>query len=477
MGEIASAGTVDTAAFSLHEDALALLLQDWRANRTLWHASDLVGAAFATGHVSDQVVDAARFILDHQDSKPASRALARRIVDPTATGIEDNESTPLSGPATYLRIHKLRLSLQDDPRNAIAWTDLAREYAALGQSSQAEKAILNAVGLAPSNRFVLRSSVRFHVHQGNLDKAARLLRLADSTASDPWLVAAEIAVAGALGGKAKFVKAGRKLLADQRFRPFETSELASALATLELEYGDHRSARRLFDQALRSPTENCVAQVEWASKLMSGLELDFASFQIPRNFEAIAWDGFGKGRWTEAVRGAQQWQDDQAFSSRPVVLGSYISSVVREDYPVAERMLRRALVANPDDEALLNNLAFVYASTGRLDDADSELKKVLTPGSSEAALTATHGLVCFRRGVEEEGRALYLRAMDLAGHRSKHRALAAIYLAREELLAKTRYAKEALDRAFRESLPVKGHADIELLLERLVAASKRDPQR
>src|SRR5690242_21067869 len=56
---------------------------------------------------------------------------------------------------------------------------------------------------------------------------------------------------------------------------FDSSELASALATEELEAARARHARRLFEQALTAPTENTVAQATWAATVggLSTLDL------------------------------------------------------------------------------------------------------------------------------------------------------------------------------------------------------------
>lgn len=44
--------------------------------------------------------------------------------------------------------------------------------------------------------------------------------------------------------------------------PRHTSELASAIGTLEFEHGNRKGVRRMFDRAMRDPTENTVAQAD-----------------------------------------------------------------------------------------------------------------------------------------------------------------------------------------------------------------------
>jgi hypothetical protein len=114
------------------------------------------------------------------------------------------------------------------------------------------------------------------------------------------------------------------------------------------------------------------------------------------------------------------------------------------------------LTANPRDAILLNNLAFMYASSGTVDVAKEEFDKIerdqVKELSHEIAITATQGLLEFRSGNPLAGRARYTQAIALAtGEEFRtSRALASIYLAREELLAQTENALKALELASRE---------------------------
>jgi hypothetical protein len=66
-------------------------------------------------------------------------------------------------------------------------------------------------------------------------------------------------------------------------------------------------------------------------------------------------------------------------------------------------------------------------------------------------LSATEGLLKFRTGNVEEGRRLYADAMAQARRNGNRRteALAAVHLAREELLARTDHIAESLRAAAR----------------------------
>ena len=88
---------------------------------------------------------------------------------------------------------------------------------------------------------------------------------------------------------------------------------------------------------------------------------------------------------------------------------------------------------NPHEPALIDNLAFVYASLGKIKEAEEAISKVDAAGGTDLSaitLTATKGLICFRKGMIEPGRNLYLEAMDKAKKKGilNYRAMAAAYL-------------------------------------------------
>lgn len=457
------------------DDSLGAKISDWQAHRTIWHASDLLGAAVALGR-EREVVDAAQFVLNSELPTPrVAKLVAASIVAPQSRLADLIPFSPGNDTVEiYKAIHDLRRQQGDQPHNPILWVDLALAYTILGLSEQADRAISVAIARGANNRFVLRSAARFYIHSGDPDKAHRLLVNAESTPTDPWLIAAELAVAGAAGRGPVSFKGARGALSDSSLRPRDLTELAGALGTLEMENGKAGSARKLFKLALTAPNENAVAQAEWASEHLRGLSVDVAKFSTPRLFEARAWDAFSKGDWSAVLRESRQWLSDQPFSSRPAMLAAYISLEIFENHEEADHILESSLISNPTDAILLNDLAYSYARQGRLLEAKRLLNRIDEPGlndSTRILVLATKGLCEFRGGRPEQGRALYLQAIDLASklRYRKHKAMAAINLAREEMLVRSAYAVEALQRARKESSDFPSN-DVLLVLGRLNSA-------
>jgi len=417
---------------------LARLERAWETNCALPFAGDFAGAAFASGK-PEIAKDAAHFLLRSRSGvSRAARDLAHLILDEKAASASALTDPPsLTREERGKRIHNLRRLLRQFLRHPLAHMDLAREYVALGQANAALKPVEIALSLAPGSRFVLRSAARFFLHFEDRERAHDILRRAGSVKRDPWLLAAEIAVASAAGRTSSLVKTGRQILVSQDFPPAHISELASAIGTLEWEAGNRRVVRRLFRQALQNPTENTVAQAGWISRRIGDLGLDPRVFDTPRSYEARAWADIVGGHWSESLAAAELWLRDEPFAKRPAVFGSWAAAVTLSDFEAAARFAKHGLITHPREFFLLNNLAFSLASLGQVNQA-VQVFETIDPADAEflhkPTYLATKGLIKFRQGLPDEGRCLY-RA-GIAEAKSRKDTLLAVwallYFAREE---------------------------------------------
>jgi Tfp pilus assembly protein PilF len=418
--------------------------QDWLRERTVAHASELVGAAIVNRH-TEEVREAAEQILREAPQASNLHRLAQRAL----RGSE--ASPPLEEPPdkSRARAAKLKRRLREDPRNAVALVDLAREYSVLGQSGQAVVVIDRAVALARDNRFVLRAACALFTHIGDHDRAIQLLRRSSASRHDPWLMAAEIAASEVAGRPSATAKGGQRLLKSGRLEPMQAAELAGALATEELIAGANRSAKKLFASALVDPNENTVAQAEWASEHLAGLPLEPRHFRVLNSFEARAREKRAAGKWAAALEEARGWLFDQPFSVAPAAFASYIAGTALDDQREAERLARMGLQANPKDRMLKNNLVVALAINGKVDEAFRVFKSIdpsVGDSARRATLLATAGLLRYRSGSPGEARKLYQQAIEIlaAPGLERLKALAALYRAREEILARGDFAHQYL---------------------------------
>lgn len=470
LGELAAA-TVAKPRLVAASDFLEEKRTSWQLSPSIVTAAEFVGAALVLGYEPD-AREAAQFLVRAANATESVRRVATRLLtrvgEPSPSSLTaDIESVE----SAVQRIRSLRHRLHEEPRNAVLWTDLSREYASIGENAKAEEAMTVATRLVSGNRFVLRSAARLWVHLGDPERAHDLLRRREATPHDPWLLAAEIAVAQVAGKRSKLLRRGAKVLKEPSLSPKSTAELASALATVEMLDGSRKHARRLFAHSLRAPTDNSLAQATWAERHLAGIAVQKEALELPRTFEARVWRSFAERNWRKSVDECELWLRDEPFSERPAQLGSYVAIVGVADYRLGERLARSGLRANPNDPMLQNNLVVALAEQGLLDEAERLFKSIRRPaadGTTESTLLATAGLLAFRRGRLVEGRTLYDIAIKKARENQleRTRILAEIHLVREEIIAKSPGAAAALTAAFMEYRG-RDDPDVTELLERL----------
>lgn len=451
-------------------------LADWKENKTLSFATDLIGAAISLGITTD-IDEAAHFILS---GKSRATELQRRLAsialrgpqgDPAALPTEGQPNSEEIINRSKEKVRQYRADLRRTYRNPITLVELSREFATLGALDKALKTMDVAVSLGGANRFVIRSATQLYVHANKLEKAHWVLRKAPSLRSDPWLLAAEIAVASMRDLTSRHIKKGEEHLVSNDFDPFELSELFSAIGTEDFKNANSKRARKFFRKALVRPNDNSAAQVEWAAQKLQNFDVDVRSLPIPFNFEAPANEFYYAGKLTEALQLGRQWILDQPFSPSPVLFTGMVANLL-EDYPAARMYFEFGLSANPEHAVLRNNMAFAYASENRTLEAQAELDRIDKSKlrvDERIVVTATQGLIHFRNGQIEEGRQFYTQALELARSESEPSYVlrALLFLAREEVYAKTNKAREALSKAEDEARKYRPHPEFITILERL----------
>jgi len=433
---------------------LELRIDEWRSTRTVSFAADLVGVALVLDEY-EAGRDAAEFLL--QTETPATelaRSLAAHLLEPEQQQLAFPEAAGTTDDLTRFRarIRDLRARTRLDPRDVLAWVDLAHMYVSLGLADKAVHALQAPLALAPDNRFVLRSATRLHVHRDEPERAHAVLLSSDRTSQDPWLLAAEIAVADLTGERSRFVRRGRAMLESGSHAPLHTAELAGSIATLELEAGKLRLARQLFRAGLVEPTENTVAQVEWANSKSAQPVVERVQLDIASAFEARALHAISKGEWEDAIDESWNWLRDERFSPAPGIVGSYVAAMGARDFASSAAIAQAGLFANPKNQTLRNNLAFALINMGYTPGAATHLDMIRPPwdtDQTEETVLATRGLLAYRTGDTALGRARYEEAvrMGLAKGDRRWLALASMLFAREEALASAPGALDAIKRA------------------------------
>lgn len=478
LGELGSASLTPP---NLPPFELGNVLRAWEEEASLVRAGELLSAVVTSGLRPTQARKAAEMVLTYEsDVPPPVVAVARGLLDNAPAA--DAERLPRlstfleshSKDQVHQRIHRLRSSMAGFPGNAIGYVELARLYSIIGLAARAQHCMEIALGLAPTSRFVLRSAARLLAHSGEKERAYDLLCRSPRTPHDPWLLSAELALAGLVDRETHFAKRAMAAVSSGNLSPLSVTELSSGLATVELFAGRRRRSRDLFKSALVHPNENSLAQVEWAFSNDRLFDVDIHSFNVCRNHEALALEAYERQEWQEVIGHCESWFMDMPFAKRAVMMASHVATVVLEDYEVAEAFCQAGLVAHPLNAQLLNNYAYAVALAGRPEEALSILRDAPLGGIGElttrVCLLATTGLALFRVGRYQEGRRLYQDAIEEATGipNSSYHQIAIVNYAREEILANEGLADGAVERVLRIRVEPRA-ATLAILRDRVLA--------
>jgi tetratricopeptide (TPR) repeat protein len=411
---------------------------EWLATPSRGIALDLISVAATAGFPSLVAKEAAETLLAEGQLTAMARRTAELVEHPPVPG-EELDLPPAEEPGAKHaegEVRRLRAMLNDDPRNAFAWAEQARMYVQIGQTDPAREAMRRALLLARDHRYLIRAAVRLSVHLGEPDRAEALLLSTPRTRVDPWLAASEISVSGLLGRGSRLARQTRLLLTRGAWSAGHLTELASALATAELDAGRSGRSRDLFLRSLELPNDNAVAQAESIGTRVPRVAERLAEVldEVPKSYEARSLAAATAGRHHQAIEEALLWLADQPFSAEPAIFGSYQAAKVK-DFERALDFAYRGLVANPTDLILRNNAAFALAKLNRPGEAQMRLHDVDGSALTEderAMIRATEGLIALRRGEPELGQSLYLEAIELAVSRDT-KFMAALMLVAETL--------------------------------------------
>lgn len=403
---------------------------DWSANKNVLFAGELISAAVSNSQTGrEEVTDAAEFIIKHRDmASSVQLELANSVIAKAEQSDEQIHTggildSLLKKEDIYPKIVLMKERIGKYPYNPILYVEIARYYVMLGQKEKAKRAMLTAVHLSPHNRYVTRSAARMMLDLEDKEEGIQLAHdiivKNEMLTLDPWLLASELSVNMQRGRYSSYIPKSRVILKSGDFDPFTLSELASAMGTYELMDGSKKRGRDFFIQSLIKPNDNSLAQAEWAVSRRVPISIVGNNVaQVKRNYEAQSLYKYFKDDYQEALQQAELWLLDTPFSVRAVLHGSEIAYMHLKKYDVAEQILNIGLQAHPKEGCLINNLAYTYALDGKLTEAEeqlSNLEKLEDVGEvTKVCCYATKGLVAYKRKNFEEGRAYYLKALQIA---------------------------------------------------------------
>jgi tetratricopeptide (TPR) repeat protein len=422
-------------------------LEAWRREPHVISAAELLEIAFVEGHEREALNAARALVGKHFSPTALVRDQARRLLE-RAGEMQPTEAAEDANADKCL--HFWRRRTRNYPADSLAWVELARIQFAVGLNDDAQRSMLVGRQLAPNNRHVIRSAARMFLHLHQPEVAHRVIRNCEASRHDPWLTAAEIAIASHRKTAPQLFKTGVSLLESERFLPHQINELAAAVGTAWLVDGNRKRGKRMIAQGLVDPTGNTLAQAEWITQVLREpvLEPLTLTYSIDAN-EAKTLRLFKLGKFESSLDFAERWIAEEPFSNRAYIAGVAAASA-SQNYSRTILLANRGLRFDPHSKPILNNKVFALACSGSLDEAERILESIsIDDGPNTSVAEANRGLIAFRRGLNDFGIAQYRLAIsgfNRIGDVGNER-IAYAYLAREAVRSNDPQAKAFVDEA------------------------------
>ncbi|MCK4359096.1 MAG: hypothetical protein KAW92_10235 [Candidatus Cloacimonetes bacterium] len=408
-------------------------------------ATDLMGSAIVIDKI-ELAKEIAKYVIKCKNLKKPTLDLAYKILNPN----DKNKKVNLE---LEIQIAEIKKKINKYPKNAIYWIDIGRLYTIKGQWNQAEKAIVIALNLSPTDRYIVRCGVRFFLHIKKYDFAWFYLNKATSNSSDPWLKATELNVSFLVKKKIKNLKRlNTNLISYDKL--FHYSELIESFGMLEVFSGNNKKAKNNFKLAWSNPSENVITHGEWVIRNLFPNLLQSSNLNFEESLEAQSWRQYFELNLSKAIQYVKEWELEEPYSTNPFLLGSSIA--ISADNPIESiNFINRGLDSNPDDFLLLNNKCFALIKAGKINDAQKLSNKYpkYLENDNKVFFLATKGLLEFKKGNINQGRELYQESIQLCkkNNYTKLYVKAYLNLALAEAESVTKKSKETIEIALKLS--------------------------
>lgn len=407
---------------SLSKGDISSFVYDWKLCKNLANAGDLISAAIINARTDvDEVIEAASYALFSEETPSIALSNASKSILKISDKIENNNNLAISA-----KIAKAKKLLIKYPTDAILHIEIARYYLLLGQIEQAQSHVETALYIDRHNRYVVRSAARFYIHLKDNERALKIVRASSLTKSDPWLMASEIGISQIANKTSNNIKRGLSLIDSENFSAFDITELCSAIGTQELMSGAYSKSRKLLNTSLRNPNSNSLAQAKWISN-EDKLELNFENVNLDSgNFwEAKCYNAFQTEDYLGSLDFAKQWIEQEPYSTRAILHAYSLSVTYLHDLKSGQEIMESALKTHLGNPTLINNYAYALALDSQVELAEEIITKVRKNNSSltditDICITATRGMIAFRKGDAKNGSQLYFNAIDRSKNISEH---------------------------------------------------------
>lgn len=435
---------------------ISSFVHDWKQFKNIANAGDLISAAIINARTDvDEVIEAANYILSSNEASSITLSNASKSILKIDKDIDYKDNFSI-----YSKIAQTKQLLVKYPTDAILHIEIARNYLLLGQIQKAQEHVDTALYFDHHNRYIVRCAARFYIHLKDHERALRIVKTSALTKYDPWLLASEIGISQIINKTSNNIKRGLTLIDSNNFNFFDISELCSAIGTQELMSGAYSKSRKLLNISLKQPNSNSLAQAKWISN-EENLELNFENVNLESSnfWEAKSYNAFKTENYSSSLDFAKQWIEQEPYSTRAILHAYSLSITYLHDLKSGQEIMKNALDTHIGNPTFINNYAYTLALDGKIEMAEDIISKIkknnlFSTDIADICITATKGMIAFRKGDAENGFSLYLNAINRSQNIPKHPELnhsALLNFCREILLfdnsqTNKDYVKNIIDR-------------------------------
>jgi Flp pilus assembly protein TadD len=330
---------------------------------------------------------------------------------------------------TRAAVAELRTASRLDVRNPTIHQALGVIFAVRSEFDRAEQEFRAALMLVPNDRSSIRSLYQVLLNQKKTTEAVDLLK--DLVERNPGDMSAREALAMGLLDQKKFSSARfhlSNLLAKAEMDAKEqTARIQANIGLSWLLEGNAASAKAALNKAIAIDAGvSPIAYENLARLFLSQDDLEDAR-DVLLECQKIFPDSTSTaillshvysllGDTATAIKALDAFK--RGHENNPIEVFVYLSFyyTLTLDLEASMKISEEGLKGFPHNAMLMNNLAYVYAMTGRLEEARTTLRRIPKDISNPfpVELTATRGLVRLREGDEKQGVELYETAERLA---------------------------------------------------------------
>ena len=356
-------------------------------------------------------------------------------------------------------VAELRTASRLDVRNPTIHQALGVIFAVRSEFERAEQEFRAALILAPNDRSSIRSLYQVLLKQGKASEAVDLLKL--FVERDPTDSVAREALALGLFDLKQFSSARfhlSRMLGENNNLPVEqVGRIQANIGLSWLLEGKEDSARTALARAIEMHPGISRIAYENLARLYLGQDNPEAARDVLVGARTVFPESIATAMLLSHVYSILEDVDKaikvltpfKVRDDAPVELYVYLSfyQTLIGNIDQSIQVAIEGLSKFPHSALLINNLAYVYAMTDRIEEARAALRRVGKDIQPSVELTATRGLLRLREGDEKRGTELYQEAEHLATEAGNRELARRVRQKRHLELARYLIRKKAFDQA------------------------------